>query len=138
MKNMDKLKNMKPTRAQDEEADRIEDAMDACKERIAPSPPAATVGPSEPLTPLPPGGTGSKPCDEYLATFDTIVENCADRMGPALDAMIQSRNAQVEAFAEWSKLDKKSKKAAVDAAKEGCTAARDALRQSAESMGCTL
>ena len=34
MKNMDKMKNMKPTKAQDEAADKIEDEMDKCKEKI--------------------------------------------------------------------------------------------------------
>lgn len=34
MKNMDKMKNMKPTKAQDEAADKIEDEMDKCKEKV--------------------------------------------------------------------------------------------------------
>jgi hypothetical protein len=136
LKNMDKMKNMKPTRAQDEAADRIEEAMDACKERIAPQPHVS----DEPvtLTPLPPDGTGSPQCDAYLATFDEMAAKCADKMGPALDAMAQSRNAQVEAFAQWKQLDKASRKAAIDAAKVGCQSATDALRRAATSMGCPL
>ena len=35
MKNMDKMKNMKPTKAQDEAADKIEDEMDKCKEKLS-------------------------------------------------------------------------------------------------------
>jgi hypothetical protein len=35
MNNMDKMKNMKPTKAQDEAADKIEDEMDKCKERLS-------------------------------------------------------------------------------------------------------
>ena len=38
MKNMDKMKNMKPTKAQDEAANKIEDEMDKCKERLEASP----------------------------------------------------------------------------------------------------
>jgi hypothetical protein len=37
MKNMDKMKNMKPTKAQDEAADKIEDEMDKCKEKLEPA-----------------------------------------------------------------------------------------------------
>ncbi|HUQ00845.1 MAG TPA: hypothetical protein VM261_00060, partial [Kofleriaceae bacterium] len=111
MDHLDELKKIEPTRAQEEEADRLEGQMDACKARIAPassssSPPIAS---SATLTPLPPGGTGSPACDDYVRTFDTIVVTCKDKLGPALDAMIQSRNAQVEAFAEWGALDAASK-----------------------------
>lgn len=137
MRHMDELKDLKPTEAQDDEADRIQDEMDACKERIAPAP-RPEPSPSTPVTPLPPGGTGSKACDAYLATFEQVVQKCGEKMGPALEAMIQSRNAQLDAFAEWATLDKKSRKAAVDAAEPGCKAANDALRQAATSMGCAL
>ncbi|MBZ0236298.1 MAG: hypothetical protein K8M05_28480 [Deltaproteobacteria bacterium] len=137
MSHMEKLKDLKPTEAQNEEADRIQDEMQACKERIAPAP-RPEPSPSTPVTPLPPGGTGSKACDAYLATFDQVVQKCGEKMGPALEAMIQSRNAQLDAFAEWATLDKKSRKAAVDAAEPGCKAANDALRQAATSMGCAL
>jgi hypothetical protein len=40
MKNMDKMKNTKPTKAQDEAADKIEDEMDKCKERLSGGEPA--------------------------------------------------------------------------------------------------
>jgi hypothetical protein len=39
MKNMDQMKNMKPTKAQDEAADRIEDEMEKCKEALEIAPP---------------------------------------------------------------------------------------------------
>jgi hypothetical protein len=82
--------------------------------------------------------TGSAECDEYLKTFDDVVAKCKDKMGPALDAMKQSRDAQAEAFKQWGSLDEASKKAAIDAAATGCKSATDALKQSATSMGCTL
>ncbi|HUQ07415.1 MAG TPA: hypothetical protein VM261_33210, partial [Kofleriaceae bacterium] len=145
MDHLDELKKIKPTRAQDAEADRIDDEMDACKARIAaassPSPSASSSPPSASsvtLTPLPPGGTGSPACDEYLRAFDTVIVTCREKLGPALDAMIQSRNAQVEAFAEWGALDAASKKAALDAAETGCKAAADGIRQAAASMACPI
>ena len=84
------------------------------------------------------GSTGSPECDEYLKTFDDVVAKCKDKMGPALDAMKQSRDAQAQAFQQWATLDEASKKAAVEAAATGCKSATDALKQSATSMGCTL
>jgi hypothetical protein len=84
------------------------------------------------------GSTGSPECDEYLKTFDDVVAKCKDKMGPALDAMKQSRDAQAEAFKQWGSLDEASKKTAVEAAATGCKSATDALKQSATSMGCTL
>jgi len=145
MRNMDLFKNMKATQAQEEAAERIEDEMEACKTRfdppaLPPAPPSrhAPLVPDEPLRPAPRGGTGSKACDQYLSTFDTVIVGCKDKLGPAYSAMVQSRNAQLEAFAEWSKLDKKSRKATIEAAEAGCKAATDALRQSATSMGCKL
>ncbi len=33
MKNMDKMKDIKPTKAQDEQADKIQDEMEKCKEK---------------------------------------------------------------------------------------------------------
>ncbi len=83
-------------------------------------------------------GTGSPECDEYLKTFDDVVAKCKDKLGPALDAMQQSRDAQAEAFKQWASLDEATKKAAVEAAATGCKSATDALKQSATSMGCTL
>lgn len=83
-------------------------------------------------------GTGSAECDEYLKTFDDVVAKCKDKLGPALDAMQQSRDAQAEAFKQWASLDEATKKAAVEAAATGCKSATDALKQSATSMGCTL
>lgn len=38
MKNMEKMKDVKPTKAQDEAADKIEDEMEKCKERIGGGP----------------------------------------------------------------------------------------------------
>ena len=35
MKNMDKMKSMKPTKAQDEAADKIQDEMEKCKEKTS-------------------------------------------------------------------------------------------------------
>lgn len=137
MENMEAFKDIKPTRAQDETADRIQDEMDACRERVAGEPDPSPGAPID-LVPAPPGGTGSKACDRYLETFDLVVARCRQQLGPALDAMLQARNAQVEAFAQWSSLDKASRKAAIEAAETGCKAANDALRQSATSMGCTL
>jgi hypothetical protein len=141
MKNMDLMTDMKPTKAQDEEADRIQDAMEACKDKLRPAEPDEPDEPdvdAEPLTPVPAGGTGSKACDQYLATFDSVVVKCKKQLGPAYDAMVQSRNAQLEAFAQWKTLDKKSRKATIEAAETGCNAATDAIRQSAISMGCAL
>jgi hypothetical protein len=45
MKNMEKMKDMKPTKAQEEAADKIDDEMDKCKEKAEGSgeaPPPAT------------------------------------------------------------------------------------------------
>jgi hypothetical protein len=83
-------------------------------------------------------GTGSPECDEYLKTFDDVVAKCKDKMGPALDAMKQSRDAQADAFKQWGALDEASRKATIEAAATGCKSATDALKQSATSMGCTL
>lgn len=140
---MDQLKSMKPTRAQDEAADRIEEAMDVCKERIDParyshSAPSYSHGSTTPITPAPPGGTGSVDCDAYLDTFDELVAKCASKIGPALDPLIQSRNAQLDAFIAWNQLDPAAKRSAIQASAAGCKAARDALRQSAASLGCPL
>ena len=52
--------------------------------------------------------------------------------------MQQARDAQAEAFKMWADLDEASKKAASDAAATGCKAGTDALKQSAQAMGCTL
>jgi hypothetical protein len=84
------------------------------------------------------GGTGSAECDEYLKTFDDVVAKCKDKLGPALDAMKQSRDAQAEAFKQWGSLDEASKKATIEAAATGCKSATDAIKQSATAMGCTL
>jgi uncharacterized lipoprotein NlpE involved in copper resistance len=84
------------------------------------------------------GSTGSPECDEYLKTFDDVVAKCKDKLGPALDAMKQSRDAQAEAFKSWGTLDEASKKATIEAAATGCKSATDAIKQSATSMGCTL
>ena len=84
------------------------------------------------------GSTGSPECDEYLKTFDDVVSKCKDKLGPALDAMKQSRDAQAEAFKQWGTLDEASKKATIEAAATGCKSATDAIKQSATSMGCTL
>lgn len=82
--------------------------------------------------------TGVSECDEYLKMFDDVVAKCKDKLGPALDAMKQSRDAQVEAFKQWDSLDETAKKAAVEAAAAGCKTAMDALKESATAMGCTL
>ncbi len=82
--------------------------------------------------------TGSPECDEYLKTFDDVVNKCKDKLGPALDAMKQSRDAQADAFKQWGSLDEASKKATIEAAATGCKSATDAIKQSATSMGCTL
>jgi len=137
MKHMDELKAMKPTRAQDAAADKIEEAMDACKVRIDPAT-SYTYPSNAPVTPIPPGGTGSPECDGYLATFDKVIVRCKDKLGPAYDAMLQSRNAQVEAFAQWATLDQASLEATLEAAAQGCRSATDAIRQSAQAMGCSL
>lgn len=143
MAHMDEFKNIKPTAAQDAEADRIEDAMDACKEKIDPSaysyaPPSYPSHAPPAITPRPPGGTGSAECDEYLDTFDDVMATCKDKLGPAVDAVVQSRNAQLDAFAAWNQLDAASRKATIQAAASGCKAAAEALRTSARSMGCPL
>jgi hypothetical protein len=135
MAHVEELKDVKPTRAQDAEADRIEDEMDACKARHASAAPRTS---SAALTPLRPGGTGAPACDEYVRAFDTIIVTCKDKLGPAADAMIEARNMQVEAFGQWDALDAKSRKATLDAAEAGCKAASDAIRQSATAMGCPL
>lgn len=56
MKNMDKMKNLKPTKAQDEAADKIEDEMDKCKAKFeakdeAPPAPPAGEPPAAPPAP---------------------------------------------------------------------------------------
>lgn len=133
--NMDEMKSLEPTPAQDAEADRIAEAMDTCRARHEP---AKSQGSGTPATPAAHGSTGSPECDEYLSTFDAIVVKCRDKLGPALEALLQSRAAQGAAFAEWAQLDEASRRAALDAAKAGCSAATDALRQSAGAMGCAL
>lgn len=132
MKNMDKLKDMKPTKAQEDEADRIEDRMDTCKSKLESS--SHSRSRSRPSV----ENTGSPECDEYLETFDLLVDTCSDKLGPALDALKQSRDAQADAFREWATLDDVSRKATIEAAATGCKSATDALRQSATAMGCRL
>lgn len=94
---------------------------------------AATAGGDTAAAP-----TGSPECDEYLKTFDDMASKCKDKLGPAFDAMKQARDAQVDAFKKWADLDETAKKAAVEAAAEGCKSATDALKESASGMGCTL
>jgi hypothetical protein len=132
MKNMDRMSKLDPTPAQDAALDRIEDDMERCREKVAPAEPIIT------RTPPSAGSTGSPECDDYLKTFDRVVDRCAHKLGPALDAMKQSRDAQAAAFAEWATLDDASFEATIEAAASGCKAANDAVRQSAKSMGCKL
>jgi hypothetical protein len=82
--------------------------------------------------------TGVPACDEYLALFDQLLLKCEKELGPAMDAMKQSQDAMREAFAQWKTLDEESRRAAVESATAGCSAAVDALRQSATSMNCML
>jgi hypothetical protein len=100
----------------------------------APAPPVVTVGrrPDNGFT------TGSPECDHYLWLFDQVVERCATQMGPALDAMKQSREAQREAFGSWDALDAESRKATLEAASTGCASASEALVSSAKAMECVL
>lgn len=84
------------------------------------------------------GSTGSPECDEYLKTFDDVVAKCKDKLGPALDAMKQSRDTQAESFKGWGALDEASRKATIGAAATGCKSATESLKTSATSMGCTL
>ncbi|MBK9032760.1 MAG: hypothetical protein IPL61_16075 [Myxococcales bacterium] len=67
MKNADKFKNVKPTKAQDEKADKLDDEMDKCAEKFdkpadpppadpAPADPApADPAPADPAAPAPAG-----------------------------------------------------------------------------------
>lgn len=113
---------------------------------------AAAAAPAEPVAcveapPPPPrvghkpaGGftTGSPQCDEYLWTFDEVVARCGDKMGSALDAMIQSRDAQAEAFKSWDALDPESRKATIEAATSGCAAATNAMLEAAVALECPI
>jgi hypothetical protein len=93
----------------------------------APPPQAVAVVESE---------TGVPECDEYLALFDEMVVKCDKELGPARDAVMQSRDSMHAAFAQWKTLDEESLRATKEAAAQGCGAAVDALRQSWQSMGC--
>lgn len=118
------------TRAYDAEADRIGDAMDACKEALESKDP--------PYVRFAWDSTGSDACDEYLLTFDAVAMKCRARFGPAYVAIKQSRDELAASFAEWATLDAVTRQAAIDAAETGCLSATDALRQSAVAMGCPL
>jgi hypothetical protein len=82
--------------------------------------------------------TGVPECDAYLALFDRLLVECQKELGPALDAMKQSQDAMREAFSQLKTLDEESRRAATEAAATGCSAAVDALRQSATSMNCLI
>ncbi len=53
MKNADKFKNVKPSKSQDAEADKLDDEMDACKAKLKPPEPAAPPAPADPVAPPP-------------------------------------------------------------------------------------
>jgi hypothetical protein len=126
--------SVRPSKAQEADAERIDAAWDVCKERLEPTSSTATGGAAHRVAEK----TGSAECDAHLETFDAMVISCRTELGPALQSMQQARDAQAEAFREWSTLDAASRAAAFDAARDGCLAATDALRQSATAMGCSI
>jgi len=130
-------------KADDKAAPKVEDKGTVPAPATGSAPATAAATGSEPGTGAPAGpgdtiSTGSPECDAYLKAFDDIVVKCKEKMGPALDAMKQSRDAQAESFKSWGTLDEASKKATIEAAATGCKSATDALKQSATAMGCTL
>jgi len=118
------------------------------KSKPAPSAPAPapaisnTAAEAEAPPPAPPpppvSSTGVPECDEYLAVFDDIMERCADKLGPARDAMKEARDAMTAAFEQWRDLDAESQRATYEAAAPGCKAGIDGLKQSVSAMGCVL
>jgi hypothetical protein len=78
-------------------------------------PPAAEPPPAEPATGA--ASTGVPECDEYLATFEKVAT--CDKLGPALEGMKASVQAQKDAFAGWSAFDDATRAAAQSAAAPG-------------------
>lgn len=108
----------------------------------APLPAPPLQGPEPPRPPPEsepeePPVAATTPCDEYFAVIAEVEVQCVDKIPPAaMDAMRQGRDAMRAAFADWDKMDDASRQAANDAATQGCLAARDAILQVRESLGC--
>lgn len=118
-------------------------SLAACSEKEEPAaPPAAQVKPPEPPKPVEPpppatgANTGVPECDEYLATFEKL--STCDKLGPALEGMKQSAEAQRASFAQWAQFDDATRAAAQQAAAPGCKSATESLVSTATAMGCTL
>ncbi|MCK6506527.1 hypothetical protein L6R53_24660 [Myxococcota bacterium] len=125
-------------------------ALAACSEKeeaveAPPAPPAEMKAPeAPPVAEAPPAepaagaatSTGVPECDEYLATFEKIAT--CDKLGPALDGMKASVQAQKDAFAGWAAFDDATRAAAHSAAAPGCKSGTESLIQTAQSMGCAL
>lgn len=126
-------------------------ALGACSETEEPAAapntekaPEPTALPTPPAPPEPAAApaaaagasTGVPECDEYLATFEKI--STCDKLGPALEPMKTSVQAQKDSFAQWATMDEASRAAIQASAGPGCKAGTDGLVQTAQAMGCTL
>lgn len=113
-----------------------EEAAEAPKTEVKPPEPPKPVEPPPPPPAATGANTGVPECDEYLATFDKL--STCDKLGPALDGMKQSAEAQRASFAQWAQFDDATRAAAQQAAAPGCKSATESLVSTATAMGCTL
>lgn len=120
-------------------------ALGACSETEEPTTaPMTEKAPEPPAPPAPPepvaapaaASTGVPECDEYLATFEKI--STCDKLGPALEPMMSSVQAQKDSFGQWATMDEASRASIQASAGPGCKAGTDGLVQTAQAMGCTL
>ncbi len=94
--------------------------------------PATTPAPP----PAAPESTGVPECDEYLAVMATVAQ--CEAFAASREALLQSLEAQRQAFAGWKDLDATAREAAQQAAVENCRQSTDSTRQTATSLGCRL
>ena len=103
-----------------------------------PAEPPEEVPPPTEVAAEPPSISGVPECDQYLGLFDRMLVECADKLGPSLDAMRQAQAAIRDDFAHWKEMPPDQRAAVAQAAAPGCLAAVDAVKQSAQAMGCIL
>ena len=73
-------------------------------------------------------------CDDYLRAFVKLAR--CEQAGPALDGLRQGLAATVRGWEAWKELDAEAFAAAQEAATPGCQAGIDAIRQTADALGC--